>query len=57
MSYTEFHTGKFKIVARGDEAIKKYIKDNCLEERIDLGIDKETNNIEYLEDKEPFNGE
>ena len=57
MSYTEFHAGKFKIVARGDEAIKKYIKDNSLEERIELSIDKETNKIEYLEDKEPFNGE
>ena len=57
MSYTEFHTGKFKIVARGDEAIKKYIKDNSLEERIELSIDEETNKIEYLEDTEPFNGE
>lgn len=57
MSYTEFHKGKFKIVARGDEAIKKYIKDNNLEERIELDIDKETDKIEYLEDNEPFNGD
>ena len=54
MSYTEFHKGKFKIVARGDEAIKKYIKDNNLEERIDLDIDENTGKIEYLEDKESF---
>lgn len=57
MSYTEFHKGKIKIVARGDEAIKKYIKDNNLEERIDLDIDEETGKIEYLEDREPFNGD
>lgn len=57
MSYTEFHKGKIKIVARGDEAIKKYIKDNNLEERIDLDIDEETGKIEYLEDKEHFNGD
>lgn len=55
MSYTEFHKGKFKIVARGDEAIKQYIKDNNLEERINLDINKETNKIEYLEDTAPFN--
>ena len=55
MSYTEFHKGKFKIVARGDEAIKKYIKDNNLEERIELNINKETGKIEYLEDTAPFN--
>ena len=57
MSYTEFHKGKFKIVARGDEAIKQYIKDNNLEERIELNINKETGKIEDLEDKEPFNGD
>lgn len=57
MSYTEFHKGKFKIVARGDEAIKKYIKDNNLEERIELDIDEKTGKIENLEDKEPFNGD
>lgn len=57
MSYTEFHKGKIKIVARGDEAIKKYIKDNNLEERLKLDIDEETDKIEYLEDKEPFNGD
>lgn len=57
MSYTEFHKGKIKIVARGDEAIKKYIKDNNLEERIDLDIDEETGKLEYLEDKESFNGD
>lgn len=57
MSYTEFHKGKIKIVARGDEAIKKYIKDNNLEERIELDIDEETGKIEDLEDKEPFNGD
>lgn len=57
MSYTEFHKGKFKIVARGDEAIKKYIKDNNLEERIELDINEKTNKIEYLEDREPFNGD
>ena len=57
MSYTEFHKGKFKIMARGDEAIKKYIKDNNLEERINLDIDEETGKIEYLEDNEPFNND
>lgn len=57
MSYTEFHKGKIKIVARGDEAIKKYIKDNNLEERIELNIDEETGELEYLEDNEPFNGD
>ena len=57
MSYTEFHKGKIKIVARGDEAIKKYIKDNNLEERIELDIDEETGKIYDLEDKEPFNGD
>jgi hypothetical protein len=55
MSYTEFHKGKFKIVARGDEAIKKYIKDNNLEERIELDIDEKTGKIRNLEDKESFN--
>ena len=55
MSYTEFHKGKFKIVARGDEAIKKYIKNNNLEERIDLDIDENTGKIYDLEDKESFN--
>ena len=48
MSYTEFHAGKFKIVARGDEAIKKYIKDNNLKERIELDIDKETDNLRNI---------
>jgi len=57
MSYTEFHKGKFKIVARGDEAIKKYIKDNNLEERIDLDIDEETGAIEDLDDTQPYNGD
>lgn len=57
MSYAEFHKGKFKIVARGDGAIKKYIKDNNLEERIELDIDEKTGKIEYLEDNEPFNGD
>jgi len=57
MSYTEFHKGKIKIVARGDEAIKKYIKDNNLEERLKLDINKETGKIEYIEDNEPFNGD
>ena len=57
MSYTEFHKGKFKIMARGDEAIKQYIKDNNLEERIELDIDEETGKIYELEDKEPFNGD
>lgn len=57
MSYTEFHKGKFKIMARGDEAIKKYIKDNNLEKRIKLYIDEETGKIDDLEDKEPFNGD
>ena len=57
MSYTEFHKGKIKIVARGDEAIKKYIKDNNLEERLELDIDEETGKIYDLEDKEPFNGD
>jgi len=57
MSYTEFHKGKIKIVARGDEAIKKYIKDNNLEERIVLDIDEKTNKIYDLEDKESFNGD
>ena len=57
MSYTEFHKGKFKIVARGDEAIKKYIKDNNLENRIEFNINEKTNKIEYLEDREPFNGD
>ena len=57
MSYTEFHKGKIKIVARGDEAIKKYIKDNNLEERIELYIDEETGKIDDLEDKESFNGD
>jgi len=57
MSYTEFHKGKIKIVARGDEAIKKYIKDNNLEERIELDIDEETGKIYDLEDNEPFNGD
>ena len=55
MSYTEFHKGKFKIVARGDEAIKQYIKDNNLEERIELNINKETGKIKDLEDTAPFN--
>lgn len=55
MSYTEFHKGKFKIVARGDEVIKQYIKDNNLEERIKLYINKETGKIEDLEDTAPFN--
>ena len=55
MSYTEFHKGKFKIVARGDEAIKQYIKDNNLEERIELNINKETGKIEDLEDTADFN--
>lgn len=55
MSYTEFHKGKFKIVARGDEAIKQYINDNNLVERINLDIDEETGKIEYLEDTAPFN--
>ena len=55
MSYTEFHKGKFKIVARGDEAIKQYIKDNNLEERIELNINKKTGKIEDLEDTVPFN--
>ena len=45
MSYTEFHKGKIKIVARGDEAIKKYIKDNNLEERLELDINEETGKI------------
>ena len=57
MSYTEFHKGKIKIVARGDEAIKKYIKDNNLEERIEFDIDEETGKIYDLEDKESFNGD
>ena len=57
MSYTEFHKGKIKIVARGDEAIKKYIKDNNLEERLELDIDKETGKIYDLEDNEPYNGD
>ena len=57
MSYTEFHKGKFKIVARGDEAIKKYIKDNNLEERLELDIDEKTGKIEYIKDNEPFNGD
>ena len=57
MSYTEFHKGKFKIVARGDKAIKKYIIDNNLEERIHLYVDEETGKIEELEDTEPFNGD
>ena len=57
MSYTEFHKGKFKIVARGDEAIKKYIKDNNLEERLELVIDEKTGKIEYVEDNEPYNGD
>jgi len=57
MSYTEFHKGKIKIVARGDEAIKKYIKDNNLEERIEFDIDEETGKIGNLEDKESFNGD
>ena len=57
MSYTEFHKGKFKIVARGDKDIKKYIIDNNLEERIHLYIDEETGKIEELEDTEPFNGD
>lgn len=57
MSYTEFHKGKIKIVARGDEAIKKYIKDNNLEKRIELYIDEETGKIDDLVDKEPFNGD
>ena len=57
MSYTEFHKGRFKIVARGDDAIKKYIKDNNLENRFDLNIDEKTGKIEYLEDNEPFNGD
>ena len=57
MSYTEFHKGKIKIVARGDEAIKKYIKDNNLEERIELDIDEKTGKIDDLEDKESFNGD
>lgn len=57
MSYTEFHKGKIKIVARGDEAIKKYIKDNNLEKRIELDIDEETGKINDLEDNEPFNGD
>ena len=57
MSYTEFHKGKIKIVARGDEAIKKYIKDNNLEKRLKLDIDEETGKIEYIEDDEPFNGD
>ena len=57
MSYTEFHKGKFKIVARGDEAIKKYIKDNNLEERIELDINEKTGKIKCLEDTAPFNGD
>lgn len=57
MSYTVFHKGKFKIVARGDEAIKKYIKDNNLEERIKLYIDEKTDKIDDLEDKESFNSD
>lgn len=57
MSYTEFHKGKIKIVARGDEAIKKYIKDNNLEKRIKLNIDEETGKIDDLEDTESFNGD
>lgn len=57
MSYTEFHKGKIKIVARGDEAIKKYIKDNNLEERIELDIDEKTGKIDDLEDKESFSGD
>ena len=57
MSYTEFHKGKIKIVARGDEAIKKYIKDNNLEERLELDIDEKTGKIEYIKDNEPFNGD
>ena len=57
MSYTEFHKGKFKIVALGDEAIKKYIKDNNLEERIELDINEKTGKIYGLEDKESFNGD
>ena len=57
MSYTEFHKGKFKIVARGDEAIKQYIKVNNLEERIELNIDKETGKIKDLEDTVDFNND
>lgn len=57
MSYTEFHKGKIKIVARGDEAIKKYIKDNNLEKRIELDINEKTGKIDNLEDKESFNGD
>lgn len=57
MSYTEFHKGKFKIVARGDEAIKQYIKDNNFEERIKLNIDENTGKIYDLEDTASFNND
>ena len=31
MSYTETHFGKFKVLAKGEEAIEKYMKDHNIE--------------------------
>lgn len=35
MSYTELHTGKFKIVAKGVDEIRTYVKENNLENKVE----------------------
>lgn len=46
MSYTEFHKGKFKIIAKGDEAIINYMAANHLEDKFCLTI-KDSRIIEH----------
>ncbi|MBO6272559.1 hypothetical protein J6O48_07240 [bacterium] len=36
MSYTELHTGKFKIVAKNNAEIKKYVEDNNLSNKLSI---------------------
>ena len=36
MSYTELHTGKFKIVAKNNAEIKKYVEDNNLSDKLSI---------------------
>ena len=45
MSYTEFHKGKIKIVAKGDKAIINFAKTNNLEEKFGLDIENDKINM------------
>ncbi len=36
MSHTELHTGKFKIVAKNNAEIKKYVEDNNLSDKLSI---------------------